>query len=62
MKNSGCNGGLMDYAFEYAEKTSLEKESDYPYTSRHGSRGSCKYQSSKGVVKVKSFTDVRNDS
>jgi len=53
--NSGCNGGLMDYAFQYIETNPLETESDYPYTARDGS---CKYQSSKGVGKVKDFVDV----
>jgi cathepsin L len=57
--NMGCNGGLMDNAFKYIEGKPLELESNYPYTARDGS---CKYVSSKGVGKVRSYTDVRTGS
>ena len=30
--NNGCQGGLMDLAFEYLEKERDESEADYPYT------------------------------
>jgi len=53
--NYGCNGGLMDNAFQYIEKYPLETEADYPYTARDGS---CKYNASKGVGKVAGFNDV----
>jgi C1A family cysteine protease len=37
--NNGCNGGLMDYAFNYlkSEEVALCEEQDYPYTARDGS-------------------------
>jgi cathepsin L len=35
-QNSGCNGGLMDYAFSFAKTTALATESSYPYTARDG--------------------------
>merc|ERR1719313_1893969 len=38
--NQGCNGGLMDYAFEYIEENPLQLEKDYPYKARNGH---CKY-------------------
>jgi xylem cysteine proteinase len=54
-QNNGCNGGLMDYAFQYIESNPLMLESDYPYTARDGS---CQYEKSSGHGKVAAFTDV----
>jgi cathepsin L len=51
--NQGCNGGLMDNAFKYAEKTALALETDYPYTAR---KGTCKTVA--GKLKVTDYTDV----
>merc|ERR1712146_878351 len=58
-QNNGCNGGLMDYAFQYIESNPLETESDYPYTARDGT---CKYETSKGVGKVVGFQDVQKSA
>ena len=55
--NMGCNGGLMDYAFKYAEGTKMETEAQYPYT---GKDGTCHAQG--GSVGVTSFTDVKPKS
>lgn len=44
----GCNGGNMEFAFEYTEFFPLEKESDYPYEAVNGK---CRYDKTKGVVK-----------
>jgi len=57
--NMGCNGGLMDNAFKYIEKSPLELESSYPYKARDGS---CSYVASKGVGKVKAYKDVSRDT
>jgi cathepsin L len=50
--NQGCNGGLMDNAFKYAEKVAIETEAEYPYTAKDGT---CKVKSNASGVNVKSF-------
>lgn len=53
--NQGCNGGLMDNAFQYLESKKLETESDYPY---YAYDSSCQYDSGKGVTNVSTYHDV----
>merc|ERR1711937_391048 len=60
-QNSGCNGGLMDYAFAFYEKTSIASESSYPYTARDGS---CKSSYTTAIPKggVTGYKDVSNEN
>jgi len=54
--DQGCNGGLMDNAFEFLIKEGgIESDSDYPYTARDGS---CRFNKSKVVAQVKDFKDI----
>ena len=53
--NEGCNGGLEIWAFQYAEKSKLELESDYGYTARDGK---CKYDAAKSKVGVTTYAAV----
>ncbi|XP_078172640.1 thiol protease SEN102-like [Carex rostrata] len=53
-QNSGCNGGLMDYAFDYIKKNGgVTTESNYPYTAKEGA---C--HPSKPAVTIDGFQDV----
>jgi len=58
--DSGCSGGLMNNAFEYALKAGgLEREKDYPYTGND--RGACKFDKSKVAASVSNFSVVSLD-
>jgi len=59
--NQGCNGGLMDYAFEWVIKNGLCSEADYRYV---GVDQSCKKgcQPVAGTKKITGYTDVQSGS
>lgn len=54
----GCQGGLMDYAFDYIIKSQSGKdatEASYQYT---GSDGTCKFSSSSKVGTITGYKDI----
>ncbi|KAJ6906209.1 hypothetical protein NC652_023840 [Populus alba x Populus x berolinensis] len=58
--DSGCNGGLMNSAFEYTLKAGgLMREEDYPYTGMD--RGACKFDKDKVAAGVANFSVVSLD-
>lgn len=55
--NQGCNGGLMDYGFQYIISHGICSESSYPYQAVDGTCHSC-----SAVAHLTSFKDVpQND-
>jgi cathepsin L len=60
-QNSGCNGGLMDYAFSFAKGVAVATEQSYSYTARDGS---CKSSFTTAIPQggVTGYTDVGNSA
>ncbi|KAG6747677.1 hypothetical protein POTOM_047567 [Populus tomentosa] len=55
--NEGCNGGLMDYAFEFIiNNGGIDTEDDYPYLGRDGRCDT--YRKNAKVVSIDSYEDV----
>jgi cathepsin L len=60
--NQGCNGGWYMYAWKYAQKTSVDSESSYPYTSGNTrTAGTCNVSASGQELKDISYKKVAED-
>ena len=57
--NQGCNGGLMDQAFQYVVSSGLVTDAEYPYTAT--GPNACQ-NSSRPVVTLSGFKDVPQNS
>lgn len=58
-RNAGCKGGFMTNCYKYLAQNKLMRSSDYPYEVQ---LGTCRYQESKGITTVPSFTEVAKKS
>jgi C1A family cysteine protease len=60
-QNSGCDGGLMDYAFEYWEGVAVATEQSYSYTARDGT---CKTSFTTAIPKggITGYKDISSES
>jgi cathepsin L len=58
--NQGCNGGLMDDAFQYIISNSgIDTEASYPYTAQDGT---CHFSKANVGATLRSYTDVPSGS
>jgi len=59
--NQGCNGGLMDDAFQYIiDNKGLDTESSYPYQGVTSTN--CQYKAANSGATITGFTDVKAGS
>jgi len=56
--NLGCNGGLMDYGFDYVKAKGICKEADYPYTAADGT---CATTCTPALKTISGYVDVKSE-
>ena len=56
--NEGCNGGLMDDAFEYVMKKGIDTEASYPYVARDEK---CRFKAADVGSTCSGYTDVKSE-
>ncbi|KAJ8921571.1 hypothetical protein NQ315_010476 [Exocentrus adspersus] len=56
--NSGCNGGAMQYAYDYIRDNGIETEGDYPYSA---TQGGCQFNAGISVTRVAGYVSIPQD-
>jgi cathepsin L len=57
--NYGCDGGLMDDAFQYIIQNGIDTEASYPYTAQDGN---CVFNPKNVGARISTYTDVTSMS
>merc|ERR1711879_677863 len=60
--DSGCNGGLMDHGFEFAEANAIATEDSYPYTGVQSTSCSTSFTTGIPQGSVTGYQDVSADA
>jgi len=62
-RDSGCNGGLMDWALDYVKDHGITSEEIYPYVSGSGNNPACDdAKAEQTVATISSYIDVDTES
>ncbi|KAJ8921567.1 hypothetical protein NQ315_010472 [Exocentrus adspersus] len=53
--DAGCDGGVMQYAFDFVQQNGIERQDDYPY---QGVRGQCQMRTDKVATRLSTYINI----